>query len=111
MKQRNKFQVIFRATLLSVLCVIPVHGHELAVVTASDASINKLTAAQVQRIFLRKEQLTQNGKRWVPVNLTVNQRQRVIFTEEILQKSHFELERYWNEQYFNEYFSAVCSRF
>lgn len=101
MKCQNKMHVILSVVMLGILNLSVGYAHELAVIIGSDVDVDALTAAQVRRIFLRKERLTHNGLFWVPVNLNAHQRQREIFTEEVLQKSHFELERYWNEQYFN----------
>ncbi len=101
MKRRNRFKIIVSVLMLAALFITSVYAYELVVITSSEMSFKKLTAAQVQRIFLRKERLTKSGKLWVPVNLKASHRPREIFTEKILQKSYFELERYWNEQYFN----------
>jgi len=101
MKGIRRFWIILSVVIAGILKLSSGYAHELAVIIGSEGYVEHLTAAQVQRIFLRKERLTGKGGLWVPVNLNARQRQREIFTEQVLQKSHFELERYWNEQYFN----------
>jgi ABC-type phosphate transport system substrate-binding protein len=77
------------------------YAAELAVIVGADVKADQLTSHQVQRIFLRKTRLSPQGEAWVPVNLNAHQHLRKILNQTILQKNHVDLERYWNEQYFN----------
>ena len=88
-------------TLCAFLSVSLSQAQEIAVIVGANSTIKHLSLKQVQRIFLRKERLTKQGKQWIPVNLNNHHLQRKIFTKQLLKKSTFELERYWNEQYFN----------
>ena len=94
-------RLLIKLTLCAFLSVSLSHAQHIAVIVGTDSTIKHLSLKQVQRIFLRKERLTKQGEQWIPVNLNNHHLQRKIFTEQLLKKSTFELERYWNEQYFN----------
>jgi len=101
MSLRSLKRLLIKLVLCACLSVSLSHAQEIAVIVGADSTIKQLSLKQVQRIFLRKERLTEQGKQWIPVNLNNHHLQRKIFTEQLLKKSTFELERYWNEQYFN----------
>jgi len=77
------------------------HGQDIAVIMRARSDIKQLSAEQVKRIFLSKERLTVQGERWIPVNLSAHNVVRQAITEQVLQLTASELERYWSEQYFN----------
>ncbi|MCF7970440.1 MAG: hypothetical protein K9L22_04655 [Methylococcaceae bacterium] len=77
------------------------HAQDIAIIMGARSDIKQLSAEQVRRIFLSKERLTAQGDRWIPVNLSAHNVVRQVVTEQVLQLTPFELERFWYEQYFN----------
>jgi len=96
-------QIVLIYLLLNIVGITNIYAETIAVVVSAKDSFlsGLLTKKQVEHIFLRKSQLTSQGDRIIPVNLSARHPLRAQFTQEILQKSQFELERYWYEQYFN----------
>ena len=73
----------------------------ISIIVNERSEISSLNAEQVKRIFLCKQQLTEQGDRWIPINLSAHNVVRKSVTEQFLQFTSFELERYWDAQYFN----------
>ncbi len=94
-------QQLIGVLLCSLLQTSLAYADDIAVIVGVNTDISQLSAKQIQRIFLRKERVSNQGHRWIPVNLRAQQRLRTIFSDQLLQKDRYALERYWNEQYFN----------
>ncbi len=100
------FSIIKQAMLIVVFLAVTMselHAQKVAVIVNTKLKLPQkyLTTRQVKSIFLRKALLSPQGGNWNPVNLKTNHPLRLYFTQNILRKSQFELERYWSEQYFN----------
>jgi ABC-type phosphate transport system substrate-binding protein len=88
-----------------MLCVLlstsTSHAQNMVVIVGANSPVKQLSLAQLKRIFLGKERLTEQGQRWIPVNLGATHPLRQVIRRQVLQKSTFNLEQYWNQQYFH----------
>lgn len=76
------------------------YGAEFVVIVAQDAPTQTIKIEQLKRIYLGKELINPQGKRWVPINLSLENPLRIEFTQQLFQKKPEEMESYWNKQYF-----------
>mgnify|MGYP000332427680 CR=1 FL=1 len=95
----KKFAI--KVLVFTLLGVSSIDAQDIAVIMSERSDINQLSVEQVRHIFLRKQHLTAQGERWIPVNLSAHNVVRQAITEQVLQLTASELERYWSEQYFS----------
>lgn len=88
-----------------IICLLGFNSPSLAdkilVIVAKDAPITKLTLQQLENIYRKKTQLNANNKRWIPLNLVIEDPLRQAFSEKVLKQPPEEMEAFWNIQYFN----------
>ncbi|BCG63605.1 MAG: hypothetical protein methR_P1333 [Methyloprofundus sp.] len=88
--------------MLCVLLSISIsHAQNMVVIVGVNSPVKQLSLARFKRIFLGKERLTEQGRRWIPINLGATHPLRQAIRKQVVQKSTFNLEQYWNQQYFN----------
>jgi ABC-type phosphate transport system substrate-binding protein len=73
---------------------------EFLVVVAKNLIITQMNKQEVERIFRRKTRINKQGKRWVPVNLEINNPLRQAFSKKLFKQSPEAMEAFWNVQYF-----------
>jgi hypothetical protein len=76
-------------------------GEPLAIITAASNPLTTLSLDNLKLIYLRKSLVNATGKRWIPVNLTVDDPLRRGFSLELFSQLPEDQEDYWNNQYFN----------
>jgi ABC-type phosphate transport system substrate-binding protein len=78
----------------------PLVADEFLVVVAKDSINTQLTRQEVARIFQRKTRINKQRKRWVPVNLEIDNPLRQAFSKKLFKQSPEAMEAFWNVQYF-----------
>jgi ABC-type phosphate transport system substrate-binding protein len=73
----------------------------LAVIVAANNSLNKLSVETLKQIYLLKKPMDDEGNRWIPLNLSLEEPLRRRFSQFLFSVSPEEHEEYWNIQYFN----------
>lgn len=76
-------------------------NESLVLIAAANSPLENLSLETVKLIYLRKEQISADGLRWVPVNLPVADPLRRGFSQALFQVLPEEQDEYWNAQYFN----------
>lgn len=94
-------RLLARVVIFILACTSSSYAQDISIIVNERSEISSLNAEQVKRIFLCKQQLTEQGDRWIPINLSAHNVVRKSVTEQFLQFTSFELERYWDAQYFN----------
>ncbi len=59
-----------------------------------------ITKKTLEKLYLKRKALWDNGTKVVPVNLPAQNPIRNLFSSKVLKRSHLELVDYWNEQHF-----------
>lgn len=72
----------------------------VAVVVNEDVGRDSATAAEVRRIFLRRQRFWRDGSLIAPVNLPAASPIRVAFSRAVLGRSPRQLAEFWNQLYF-----------
>lgn len=87
--------------LLLLLSLSPqLLADELLIVVAKDSPISMINSRQLERIFRRKTRINKLGKRWVPVNLGIDNPLRIAFSQKLFNQHPEDMETFWNIQYF-----------
>ncbi|NOQ76639.1 MAG: hypothetical protein GQ475_02370 [Methylococcaceae bacterium] len=93
--------------LIQHLCLIPtllfshpLAADELLIVVAKDSVISQINSRQLERIFRRKTLINQQGERWVPINLGIDNPLRLAFSNRLFKQHPADMEAFWNIQYF-----------
>ena len=73
---------------------------ELLIIVAKDSAISQINSRQLERIFRRKTLINQQGERWVPINLGIDNPLRLAFSRRLFKQLPTEMEAFWNIQYF-----------
>lgn len=87
-------------TLLSGFCQL-IAAEPIAVVTAVNSPLHKLSFESLKLIYLRKIQVDDQGKRWLPTNLPLTHPLRHDFSLALFSMLPEDQEDYWNGQYFH----------
>lgn len=80
---------------------IVVADDSLAVIVATSNPLNKLSLDTLKQIYLLKKPMDDEGNRWIPLNLSLEDPLRRSFSQALFSISPEEHEEYWNIQYFN----------
>ena len=90
-----------RGGLVLVLLFSPLLvADELLIIVAKDSTILQINSRQLERVFRRKTLITQQGERWVPINLGIDNPLRLAFSKRLFNQAPAEMEAFWNIQYF-----------
>ena len=73
---------------------------ELLIVVAKDSQVKTISTHQLENIFRRKARINEQGGRWIPINLGIENPVRVAFAKSLFRKRPEEMESFWNIQYF-----------
>lgn len=76
-------------------------GEPLAVITSADNPISNLSLDALKLIYLRKKPMDDEGNRWIPINLPLDNPLRSGFSLFLFALLPEEHDDYWNVQYFN----------
>lgn len=87
--------------ILSLALASGVRAEPIAVVTAANSPLKHLSKDTLKLIYLRKIQLDEQGKRWIPTNLPLASPLRNDFSLSLFSILPEEQEDYWNTQYFH----------
>ncbi|WP_245598834.1 hypothetical protein [Methylomicrobium lacus] len=93
--------------LVLILCLVlaasfrSANAEPIAVVTSASSPLNHLSRDTLKLIYLRKIQLDEQGKRWIPTNLPLASPLRNDFSLSLFSILPEEQEDYWNAQYFH----------
>ncbi len=74
---------------------------KILVIVAKNSPVAKLTRQQLENIYRKKTILNPNNKRWIPLNLLIDDQLRQAFSKKIFNQHPEEMESFWNIQYFN----------
>jgi hypothetical protein len=75
-------------------------ANELLIVVAKDSVNVAMNYRKLEHIFRRKTRINEQGKRWVPINLKINDPLRQAFSKKIFKQSPEDMGVFWNTQYF-----------
>jgi ABC-type phosphate transport system substrate-binding protein len=92
--------ITFCVTWLAGFALPVFAGEPIAIVTARNSAINIITLESLKQVYLRKQELDSNNKRWLPVNLPSSHEMRLAVSMLLYKKQPTDMEDYWNEQYF-----------
>ena len=95
------FTLIFILILLSFPSAFAGESDDDIVVIIGKGPKEAITVKTLERIYLKRKTVWDNGQPIVPLNLSPKDRLRVIFTRKILVKNHRQLVEHWNEKYFS----------
>jgi ABC-type phosphate transport system substrate-binding protein len=73
----------------------------IAIVTAANSPLPKLTFETLKLIYLRKIQIDAQGNHWIPINLPITHPLRHDFSVALFSMLPEDQEDYWNGQYFH----------
>ncbi len=91
----------FILTILLLLAAPPLSvANELLIIAAKNYSEKHINKKKITNIFLRKQLINQQGKRWVPVNLSPQHPLRMAFSELFFDQQPEEMDDFWNIKYF-----------
>lgn len=96
-------RIIRLLVLLIATCVnATVFASEtIAVIIGINSPLEKLSLSTLKRVYLRKSLVDEKGKRWVPLNLNINDPLRQDFSLALFAQLPEEQNDYWNNQYFH----------
>jgi len=86
--------------VLILLCSHRLVADELLIIVAKDSAVTTINSRQLERIFRRKTLINQQGERWVPINLGIDNPLRLAFSKRLFKQRPAEMETFWNIQYF-----------
>ncbi|MBI5598740.1 MAG: hypothetical protein HY890_03270 [Deltaproteobacteria bacterium] len=70
------------------------------VVICHEAPKETIDEKTLERIYLKRKMLWDDGRKVIPVNLPAQNPLRNSFSDRVLRRRHVELVDYWNEQHF-----------
>jgi ABC-type phosphate transport system substrate-binding protein len=76
-------------------------GEPLAVITSANNPLSNLSLDALKLIYLRKKPMDDEGNRWIPLNLPLDNPLRRGFSLFLFAVLPEEQDDYWNIQYFN----------
>ena len=98
--------IVFLAVLLAASSAAQSEDH-LYVIAHPNVSVDKLTPTEVNRIFLLKQIMWENGDRIIPVNREASSDIRIEFSKDVLKASLRSLSKYWNQMQYTGHMPPV----
>lgn len=75
-------------------------AQEMVIITAKDSSISSLSLKELKKIYRKEALINPMGEKWIPVNLSSHDSNRIAFSLSVFHKRPEQMEMYWNTQYF-----------
>jgi len=91
---------ILIALIACLLTTPPAAAGKLYVIVAGDSRVKRISRQQLAHIYLKKIQIDDRGRRWIPLNLEAASRFRRAFSRALFKQFPEEMGTYWNIQYF-----------